>query len=585
MQLEQRYLEELRKLHTDARYFAAEHPSSARALANPDEHGAELRQLLQGVAYLTATLQQRVLAESSRLLSQQVEALSPACARGFPAMTVLEFRHRNSAATRPIQVATGTEVAATHGPHQSCRFQTTRAIEVPAIARLRSSTSSVPGHPPQTNIVFELPDECVTFDSIEFFIAGPYRTAALLFVHILRNTSRIDYILDGEIALSTSAHGNLVIPSWEPLDFDLGDYPEATALLQQYTVLPESFLFFELKHLQRIAKAGPGRVLEIRLNHSAPFPPQCSQLRDVVRVGCVPAINLFREFGEPITLIDNCHEYFLRPTQQQQAKYRLFGIRSVSVSSSSHRRKLDLSPCLRPPTQPLEHPVGRYMTLRVPGSDNVILQIEPTPQINAGDVVSSEIVCQSLPQDIEHLREGDVQHHTRSTPPALTASNVCRVGHGLRSRAHEEMSWDAYGWLGQRTAARPSLLWLQQTLRLFLPAHPRAEALSSAIRDLRTQVKDIVYQGQLARTLECEIRLSAEHLAGRGDIWIYTKLIYYILQDWAPLDTPVQLLTLLIGGASKSPNDFGKQSCEFAHGFASHPLGPHTDDSEGSAHK
>src|SRR5690606_23406625 len=74
--------------------------------------------------------------------------------------------------------------------------------------------------------------------------------------------------------------------------------PGLRAVLEYFT-LPEKFLFVDVVGLDQAARAAAERfVLEFDLEHAPPPPTRLD--RDMVRLGCAPAVNLFPSAAEPL---------------------------------------------------------------------------------------------------------------------------------------------------------------------------------------------------------------------------------------------------------------------------------------------
>ncbi len=535
MKLEQQYLAELEKLSGDARRFGEQFPDSAHGLATPDNYRPEIRQLLQGVAYLTATLQQRVAIESSLLAYQQAEMFAPDYIRGLPAITVLEFQPRGGAAGRALGVPAGVEVATSHQRTESCRFATTRPITVPDIEVVSTEFVHKQHGQAYLSICLALSRQRFSSRSIEFFVAGPYRLAATIFEHITRRTCKVEYFIDGEPAGVLPAQ-TVKTRQLQPLDFELTEYPDALRLLQQYAALPESLLFFELDGLQQLTQL-EGQSLEFRLFSHNPTPSGAHGLRDFLRVGCVPAVNLFAVGGQPITMVEHCHEYCLEPTRENT---RVFAVREASVSRPASRGRLPLVrglPARQHETK--DACAGRYTTARLPGEPFLVLQLEPSGSLEPGDVISTELLCQTSPQALDKLRTGDICVPTANTPPMLAATNISRVSRGLAPCVDYGPTWDLLGWHARRQSAQLSKSLLDQAIKLMVPGSHGLK-LAAAIQRSEFEPVYRAIRGQVRQVLMCRVQLASECLAGRGDAWVFSRVLQVLIADSVSFATQVE---------------------------------------------
>jgi type VI secretion system protein ImpG len=121
-------------------------------------------------------------------------------------------------------------------------------------------------------------------------------------------------------------------------------------LLQEYFVLPEKFLFFDLSGLEPLAEAGFGQEAEIIFLFSRFERPDRQQVLELgvnartFRLGCTPVINLFRQTAEPILLDQVRHSYTIIPDNRHSAMMEIFSIEEVIAANPKLRQAVTLEP-------------------------------------------------------------------------------------------------------------------------------------------------------------------------------------------------------------------------------------------------
>ena len=121
-------------------------------------------------------------------------------------------------------------------------------------------------------------------------------------------------------------------------------------LLQEYFTFPEKFLFFDLGGLEPLARAGFGNQAEIVFLFSKFERAERQQGLELgvnartFRLGCTPAINLFKQTAEPILLSQTKHEYTIVPDSRHSAMMEIFSIEEVVAANPKLRQSVVLEP-------------------------------------------------------------------------------------------------------------------------------------------------------------------------------------------------------------------------------------------------
>jgi type VI secretion system protein ImpG len=121
-------------------------------------------------------------------------------------------------------------------------------------------------------------------------------------------------------------------------------------LLQEYFAFPEKFLFFDLGGLEPLASAGFGNEAEIVFLFSKFERAERQQGLELgvnartFRLGCTPAINLFKQTAEPILLSQTKHEYTIVPDSRHSAMMEIFSIEEVVAANPKLRQSVVLEP-------------------------------------------------------------------------------------------------------------------------------------------------------------------------------------------------------------------------------------------------
>jgi len=123
------YQDELTYLRDLGREFAAAYPGIAPMLA---ERGGDpdVERLLEGVAFLTGRIRQKLDDELPEVVHSVAGLLFPHYVRQIPATSVVEFTPLPNVVRERVQVARGAELASVPVDGVPCRFRTTQAVDL-----------------------------------------------------------------------------------------------------------------------------------------------------------------------------------------------------------------------------------------------------------------------------------------------------------------------------------------------------------------------------------------------------------------------------------------------------------------------
>ncbi len=377
------YERELTYLRQMGGEFARKYPRVAGRLLLDEDNCADphVERLLEGFAFMAARVHRRIDDDLPELSEALLDVIHPGYLRPLPSMMVVECLPdpAQGKQTAGVVIPRGTMLnskATVDG--MACRFRTAydvdlwpfsvveaewrqpERLQVPvrasggvqavAAARLRLRCSQ--------DVVFQgLP-----LSRLRFYLSGDASVVYQVYEMIASNCieiqmrdprtpARITSISPERIRMVGFSPDENVLP-YERRSMD------GHRLLQEYFALPEKFLFFDLDGLEALGHAGYGEEAELVFLFSRFERPDRQQVLELgvnartFRMGCTPAINLFRQTAEPILLGQVRHEYAIVPDNRHTAMMEIFSIEEVIAANPKLRQSIVLEPvhCLSPST-------------------------------------------------------------------------------------------------------------------------------------------------------------------------------------------------------------------------------------------
>ena len=325
------YQSELSALREQGREFARRNPALAPYLASSSSD-PDVERLLEGVAFLTGRLRQKLDDELPELTHSLMHLLWPNCMRPLPSFAMLQF----DPLKRPqpeLLIPAETPVESQPVDGVRCRFRTagpTRLLPLD-IQHIDYQSHSLGA---RLDLRLQLTSEgslhSVTLGSLRLHLSGDEHVSRNLYLFLTQHLQSIKVqALDADGLPLNTAHSALTLPSehLQAAGFEaeqaLLPYPDNTFSgyrhLQEYFAFAEKFLFVELKGLEQWQhqagdnlKAARALTLQFELRH-----PGCRQIspgREHLRLHCAPVVNLFAHDATPIRLDGRQDRYLLRPS-------------------------------------------------------------------------------------------------------------------------------------------------------------------------------------------------------------------------------------------------------------------------------
>ena len=325
LKLKDFYHEELRLLRQEGRQFADAHPATAQALAMSHGHSGDphVELLLQSFAFLTGRLHYQLESDRAALPNTLLAALYPHLEAPIPSMAVAQVAMKPGGPfTLERHRLFQTQAKSSEGYTTPCRmrtcWQTTLLpLEVASLhLRKAASLEFLLGHPEVFSTlqvqVTRIPGsndpiQALGAPTLRLHIDTRAPAAFTLYNLLMVNLSGI--------AVRIGAQTTFLPPEtlrWVGFEADEGALPERDAthpgyrLLQEYFAFPAKFLFFDLEGID-LGGAIEDFELFFLFDTNATFKAN----RSLLRLNCVPLVNLFPQPIDPLILDQKSYEYRL----------------------------------------------------------------------------------------------------------------------------------------------------------------------------------------------------------------------------------------------------------------------------------
>ncbi|EMP54919.1 hypothetical protein MSNKSG1_13337 [Marinobacter santoriniensis NKSG1] len=567
MKLNRFYRDELSFLRLQGREFAEAHPQLTRFLSEQSTD-PDVERLLEGFAFLTGKLREKVEDEFPELTHSLLNMLWPNYLRPVPSCTIMKFDPQLHAISERQRVERHTEIKSRPVGdairQTQCRFRTCRAVDVFPISvagvyaehsrEVSSVTVDLALHTDQSLNTLGL-------DHLRFYLGGDDHTSETLYLWLNH------YLTGIELVVGNSTY-RLPASSLRPVGFDADEallpYPKNAypgyRILQEYLSFPEAFRFVDITGLKARLPAVQADEISVRFQFSRILPPEARAGRESLQLYCTPAVNLFSHEGEPVDLNGRQTEYRISPSSRSPGHFEVFSIEQVEgwLEGQSGRGE----PRIYTPFESFQHEVERdrgrtalYYRSRVresvrgDGFDHYMSFVrgDESDCLNRQEAVSLTLTCtnRQLPNQ---LAVGDVSMATETTPAFASFSNITRPTATLRPTLDGSLLWTLISNLSLNYLSMLDVEALRTVLRVYdfrALVDRQAERISkkrlAGIRAIATSPVDRMIRGLPVRGIRSELGLDQSGFASEGDLYLFGTVLSQFFALYASINAFHQL--------------------------------------------
>ncbi|MDP5291710.1 type VI secretion system baseplate subunit TssF [Oceanimonas sp. CHS3-5] len=546
MSLNRYFQDELQALREQGKAFSERNPALAPFLGH-EGRDPDVERLLEGFAFLTGRLRQRLDDELPELSHSLLQLLWPNYLQPIPAFTMLEFEPLTDIVSAQ-RVPRNTEVESKPRQGVSCRFRTCYHTRLYPLRHERLEFAPAgDGGVLTLHLQLEphatLPD--MQLDSLRLHLAGDRLVSSALYLSLLEYLEQAELRLfdeQNELLHQYALGKQCISPAGFDDDQALLPYSLNTFSgyrhLQEYFCFPEKLMFVDVGGLDVTRHNSPAhqacRRLELRLTLSrlplARFTPH----RDQIRLYCTPAINLFEHDAVPIRMDHRQTQYRLLPAALPPEYSSVVSVKRVHGWQPGGRNAREYSPF-----ESFEHSdytnTPYYGVHRKPGLDSRKLETwlsfhQPGLELHA-ETISIELLCcnQDLPSE---LNTGDICVSTDTTPGFAHFKNIRPATKCYPPPMHRESLWRLISNMSLNYISLTNLDALRVVLETYDFCAPFDEAAARRTRHMLAGIKaidhqrtDRLWQGLPVRGIHTRLTLASEHFSGPGELYLFGAVL------------------------------------------------------------
>ena len=563
------YQSELSALRQLGRRFAERSPALAPFLGQAGRD-PDVERLLEGFAFLTGRLRQKLDDELPELSHSLMQLLWPNYMRPLPAFSILQFdplKHAGPALT--VERDMPIESKAIDGVR--CRFRTCYPTDIQAL-NLTALNYSVKGDGSLLGLRLEMSTDGhlgeLALRRVRLHFAGERYISQMLYLSLLRNLAGIELVpLDGSGKPINGVNGqpmafNLPGDRVQPVGFAeeeaLIPYPLNTfrgyRYLQEYFAFQDKFLFVDVIGLD-LLKALPEdtlkqiRGVELRFDIRKSGVLRMRPTLENVKLHCTPIVNLFKHHALPIRLDGKQDEYLLLPSEHSLEHCGVFSVETVTgwmpggvgyqeyvpFESFEHDPSFDV-PNSRP-----HYSIRQRSSILHDGLDTYLsFGIRHTED---QETLSIELICtnQNLPRD---LKLGDINRACEETPAFLSFRNITPATSSFAPPLAHDFLWKLISNMSLNYLSLADVNALKVILETYdMPRYydQQAEKVSKrllgGLKSIKHHHVDRLHRGLPVRGLRTELTVDPQGYIGEGDLFVFASVLNEFFALYASLNS------------------------------------------------
>lgn len=556
------FREELAFLREQGREFTEIHPQLSRFL-----HGRtmdpDVERLLEGFAFLTARLREKVEDEFPELTHSMINMLWPNYLRPIPSMTILAFKPDKSVSEKQV-IGKGTQVDSKPVFGTKCHFSTCRNVnlypltctEVKAQHTREATTIDL-----SLEMLGDTTVGSALLDGLRFYLGGDKHSSQMIYLWLNHYLDKVTIDVNGtQFPLDEGCFKTVGFDS----DDALLPYPtnvyEGYRVLQEYLSFPEAFHFFDLVGLDRAIPKNVTGTFSIQLHFSKTLPADVRVQKDNFQLYCTPIINLFEHDADPIALSGRQSEYRIAPSSRYPSHYEVFNVESVTgwQDSANEGKRVRGAKRVYSSFESFQHEVERvrnrnalyYRTrvkesIRGDGFDSFIsfVRSDETVSFDVDEAVSIKLNCTNRLLPLE-LGVGDICQPTDTSPPFATFANLSVPSQSLRPVLDGSLLWTLISNLSLNYLSLLSKDALSSVLRAYdfrALVDRQAERVSrqrlAAIQKIESKPLDKVLRGLPVRGLQSTLYIDQSGFGSEGDLFLFGTVLSHFFALYASINS------------------------------------------------
>jgi len=562
------FREELSFLREQGKKFTEIHPQLSRFL-NGSNTDPDVERLLEGFAFLTSRLREKVEDEFPELTHSMINMLWPNYLRPVPSMSIVKFTADQSISVMH-KIISGTQLDSKKISSTRCKFRTCRDVDVYPMECIGITAH----HSREASTIDlkmllngQLSVEDIKLGSLRFYLGGDKYSSEMLYLWLNNYLNKITLIFgEKEVTLNSSYFSMVGFNNDGMLPYPKNVY-DGYRIIQEYLSFPNAFYFFDLNGLADILPASFTEEFTIRFSFNKTLASGVKIDNDSFQLYCTPIVNLFEHDADPIDLTGKKSEYRVVPSSRNPSHFEVFSTDEVTgwLNDKSQKSRIKGEKRVYSSFESFQHEIERvrnrtalYYRMRVKestlvdGFDNFISFVRGDESIayEFTETVALKLTCTNRQLPIS-LEIGDICYPTETSPAFAEFKNITIPSQPLRPVLDGSLLWTLISNLSLNYLSLLSKDALSSVLKAYdfkALVDRQAERIGQmrikGIVSIESIPTDRLVQGLPVRGLKSTITLDQNSFSSEGDLFLFGTVLSKFFALYASINSFHELVVI-----------------------------------------
>ena len=546
------YINELNSLRVDGAQFAKENPGLSSYLAKEGQD-PDVERMLEGFAFLTGKLRQKLDEELPEVAHNLVQLLWPNYIRPIPSYSIIKFdaiEHDTNNQTIPkaMQVLSKSTAKGVVTKFQTCFETKVMPLQLEKVHYAPHAQESILELDFSMSAAGTLAD--IDFEPLRVFLSGSKFMAKELYLYFSRYIRKIELIVKDEeskeLGKCTLPNDSVSALGFNPLETILPysrNVFDGYVLLQEYFCYPDKHLFFDIHNLNEIEYLSQS-ITELSKKFSLKFyfkkHLSSAQLpvKNDFSLFCTPVVNLFQSDAVPIRKTEKEDEYLLSSSEYKRDQSEIFSIENVRGWIPSRKEYKNYHHF-----HSFEHMKENeeYYSERVRLNNNMNSLETYIRFASAGGrylelehgiaTVSVKMVCtnKNVPSKL-HL--GDISVCDPHSPSELRFENITIPSVSYPPPIKGDFLWKLISNMSLNYLSLDNIETLKMILQTYdfygandIKEKAKTDVMISGLSSISNKKIQMIYEGLPIRGIETELRIDITKFTGLGEAYHFCSIL------------------------------------------------------------
>lgn len=557
------FAEQMKQLNAEASRFAEKYPEQAQllnlnALQDKDPY---VERLLEGTAFLTAQIKERIDADLPEISGTFVQQFWPHISKPFPSVCMLQFQHklRQLQSTQVIEKGTELLTEALGPESTTCRFTTTQDLSVLPLHLIDAQITQLNSGTRKISLAFQVEPGIdlnkLDFNNFKAYVnADEFHVAPLLYAltddnnKVSINFSETSQSQKNQQRLPAQTISLASLQQEAMLLPEFGREQFAFHLLLEYFACKVKYQFVQFNDLNKINFPKVCQSFSIDIETDADIPNRIQLNADNILLHCVPAINLYQQTAEPINCEHFTSEYDLLINCRKPNSELAYAVESLTAidAVTGDRQTVD-------ELYSFSHrdDIKAYYSTQEKINFNNQLEIK----LSVGELDhdhKQRLSCNAWVYNGDYPRRYLGENELTQTSSAISFgkfTNITRPTSVLAPKALEDLHWSLIKYLNfnfQTINTLPGLVSLLRNFDWSQKADNKKRI--EGIKNLTTTPINTIMQAALFSGTEVRLLLDDEAFSSLGDAYLFAKLLSEFFFCYADVNNFIQVKVDFVKG-------------------------------------